>query len=709
MKKLLKILMAVLGAAIILAAAAFFTLKTKYPPEKLKQMAQDYVVQNFNRQIRFEKISFNWIGFTLTDFALSEESSFNEGTFLEAQALTAKIAVKPLLKKQIRIDALELDGLTVQLIKRADGSFNFDSLSATDTEPAAETETTTPKTETEKPLVLTANQIKASHCNLSYTDEQTRAVSAVKDLNIVLNQLDLNNPFTAHIDFTTQLSQQGQDDIDIPVTMELTTALANFDLDKAYLQINSLTADYKTARFALQGRVDDFNAPRVELSGTLNGMDYTLLTAFLPDLPPFSLPQLNVTTKIETDLANASAVIRDFSLNVQNSFLQLNGTTAWGGETASYDLNGSAQVNLAEAVNMAGTGGEFKPQGVLASAFRATDKNDGTDINGTLTFKNASVVYDVFTLTDLNGTVTLAGLNNISSKSLTGKLNDGNFKSSFTYKNAKNAMDIFLNLNLEKLTLEKFPSSGEEENTQTANSDDIASAEQAATPTEPETFIHLNGNITIGNIHIPYFRSDGLTLNAALQNISQSMKKSNGTLSFDLQQGAITNLNSFVDQNKLVKIILLPLTIVRKVSGALKLNLFQTGELEIALSQGKGSYTFTDGVMTVDETFFNTTVSNISAAGNVNFVQDTVNMKATATLLTDAVPMVIKISGTPSDPKGKLDVVNTLGSVVGGILTGKSEKAVAKEGTEAASNTVRDTVTDTAKAIKQIGGLFKKK
>ena len=72
-----------------------------------------------------------------------------------------------------------------------------------------------------------------------------------------------------------------------------------------------------------------------------------------------------------------------------------------------------------------------------------------------------------------------------------------------------------------------------------------------------------------------------------------------------------------------------------------------------------------------------------------------------------------------SDPKGKLDVLNTMGSVVGGILSGKMALSTAKAGSDMATGavtgtakTAADAVTGTAKtavgAVKALGGLFKK-
>ena len=186
-----------------------------------------------------------------------------------------------------------------------------------------------------------------------------------------------------------------------------------------------------------------------------------------------------------------------------------------------------------------------------------------------------------------------------------------------------------------------------------------------------------------------------------------------------MQPGKITNLDNFIKDSKIAKILLLPVSIIKKTSGVLKLNLFPTPDengTSVSFTQGEGAYTFTDGVMNIDKTVFQSSVTDITANGTANFQTDELNMKAKATLLTQAAPVSFKITGTMSNPKGKLDVVNTVTSVVGGILNGTAVKSAANgtasltQGTATvATGTVKETVSTATELIKGIGGLFKKK
>lgn len=135
-------------------------------------------------------------------------------------------------------------------------------------------------------------------------------------------------------------------------------------------------------------------------------------------------------------------------------------------------------------------------------------------------------------------------------------------------------------------------------------------------------------------------------------------------------------------------------------------------------------------------------LTNINGSGSVDFPKDNIDMKVSATVLTSQTPIVIKITGPVENPSGKLDVLNTVGSLVGGILnkdtpgklisgtantagavatgavktTGKVAETAVKTGTDVvkgtvgvASDTVKGTVNTAKDALKGIGSLFKKK
>ena len=716
MKKFLKIIIILCSILAVVLLAAFLTLKFMFPAEKLKTLAQDYVRKNYQREITFSNVSFNLVGLTLTDFALSERTTFEQGTFLKADQAVLKIALKPLLRKRIEIGTIGLEGLQLNVQKQKDGTFNFDDLltstqstDATPEEPATQLDSA--------PIVITAQRIYATNCQLAYHDLQQGTSTVISNLNLDIQNFDLDTAFPVQLSFTTDYQDKAGLNVTIPLQAQFTVNLANLDMSKAYTTLDNLSLNYKTVKFTLQGKATNFEKPALELQGKISGLSNTVLADIAPDLPHFVLPDIAFSAQTEIDLTNSTAAITLAKLSVEDSSITTTGTAAWGGENATYNLRNNIQLNLSQLAAMTKLLDGFNMGGTIKGQLTATEKKNGQDVRGTITLNKLAIQYPPVVLSEMNGTITLASLSNITSDKLTGKLNEETFTSSFVYKELANVTDIVFNFDLSKLILTKFSDDSTDTKSEPAD-------ETTAPQTGPEKLFNLSTNITIGEIVIPYFTSKGATLTTQLQQASASMKKANGNVQFALQEGAITDLDDFTKDNKIVRIIMLPLGLINKVTAKLGIEIFPAATAqkkgEISFSSGSGSYVFTNGVMTLQETHFDSAISNITATGNINFPTEALDMHVKASVLTAQTPIVIKIGGTMSNPSGKLDVAQTAVSLVGGILNYKTPgkvatstattaadvtKTVAATGTDA----VKTTVKTTADAVKSIGSLFKKK
>lgn len=732
MKKLLKLILKIIAVLILLGALGLLALRLMFPPEKVKQLVYNYAKTNLHREISFESVSFNLIGITLNNFAMSEEDSFEKGTFLKAERLDAKAAWRPLLKKRVEISTIYIDGLDVFIQKNKDGSWNVDSLSAPSEKTAA-----SPKTDpgTSSAFTLTARLVKVTDCDFYYKDLQTGLSSSVEDLNIQLANVALDKPFPATVSFTSHTKDLSGLSVSVPVHIALTIFPAKLDLSNAYVQITNATAGYKNIQLALQGTIKNWAAPQINLTGSVSGLDNRAFTEFLPDLPNFTLPTVHLLLDASADLDHSTATVQNAAVRILDSALSTGGKINWAGENLAYTLQGKLQADIAQIVQMTDDTG-FDPKGTLSGTFTATDQKNGEDVSGSITLKDVSALYEPFTLTRVNGTIKIAALDNISCASLTGLLNGEKFTSSFAYREDKNDQaDVTFKLNLAKLTLQSWPEFGA---SQPASQNAATPAAQPSQVPAAQTYMNIAADVTVGEISVPHFRSEGVTLQAALKNVSENMQKTDGTVSFVLQPGAITDMDDFIKQSKVARIVLLPLNLLNKVGKKLNVPLFdaetQAKKGEITLTKAEGKYTFTQGVMHIDTTVFESTLTNLNAGGTANFVTNTLDMKASATLLTKQTPVVIKISGTMDNPSGKLDVLNTVTSVVGGILSYKTAKGAvtgtagaatsvatgaakttagvasttAKGAATVATTTAKGTarvVKDTAKAI---GSLFKK-
>ncbi len=704
MRKLLKFLLVMSIILLSLIGGGWVALKHYVSPQKIQNWVAQYAKENWNREVSFHSVSFNWIGLTLRDFSLSEEISFANGTFIQARTLVAKVAVKPLLKKRIEINTLQLDGLELNLVQQKDGNFNFASFATK----KAKTFPQQPQNTSEghNSFSLSADEISVSDCKISYKNETQGTQSALDHLNLEIHRFNLTTPFRIKIDSTIQLNQKSLQELRIPIQTEGVITLSDLNWKDATAKIDSFTAHYQDADLVLSGNVNNFTAPQIDLEGKLQGLSAQTLKQLWPESPEFSVPTLAMKILAQINLEKSLATVSEATLSAQDNRLVTNGHISWEENNNNpYSFSGTLQADLTQLMKMKG-GSSLQPTGKIDGSFKATSKKGQNDFSGLFSLQNVSLLYSPFTFEQVSGSFSLFSLQHFSA-ALTGLLNQSNFVGNFSYQSTPSVNNLTLNLDLDKLVLTEFPSSNKE-----------TASPSSEKKVNNSPLLNLNGQIKIGEVTVPHFHNTGLTLQANLTQLSDSMKQANGTLSFSLQPGSITDLEVFVKENKFVKILFLPLNVIRKVSQALKLNIFPSEEKDksIPFTMGEGSYTFTNGVMNIDNTVFKSSLVDIQATGTINFPEDTLRMLAHASLLTDTVPMVIKITGTPQNPKGKLDITRTVGSVLENMLNGKTEKATdtdvvdtTEETVQAADTLVKDAVTDAATTLKDIGKFFKKK
>ncbi len=719
MKKLLKIGAVLAAVCVVLLIAAFITLKIMFPAEKLKAMAQNFAVQNLHREVEFSDVSFNLIGVTLSDFALSESTTFADGTFVKADKAIVKVALMPLLKKRIEISTVGLEGLTVNVINNKNGKFNFDDLLTADTN-TPPTPTAEENTETSPfGFALTAEHIYATDCNLYYKDLQNGMDASVTKLNIDIKDFDLAKPFDATISFSTDYQDAAGLNVVIPVNIALTADLAGLDMAKAYATLNSLTLNYKNIKLALQGGAKNFNAPIIDLKGKISGLSNTALNDILPDLPAFVLPDILFSASAEANLDTSTAMLKQAKLSLADSAISVKGNAGWGETNPTYNMTANINVNMSQVAQMAEMLSGYGIGGAITGQVNATDKKNGQDVRGNIKLDKLGLVYDSVEMSELTGNIVIKSLEDISCSALSGKINKEPFTSSFAYKNLSGVLDLVFNFDLSKLTLERFPgmeAAPAETQTEASNSSTDATS-TTLTADGPETFFNIKANVKIGQIKVPFFTSQGFSATADLKKASATMKQASGTVTFTLQEGAVTDLDGFVKENRIVKILLLPLSLVNKVTSKLGVDILPKENKEdkgqIKFTSGSGTYQFVNGLMTLQETHFDSAVSNIKGSGSINFKSEALDMRVSATVLTSQTPIVVKIGGTLSNPSGKLDVAGTAVSLVGGILNyktpGKVVGSAAQTTGEVTKTTVNTTVDAATDLVKGISSLFKKK
>lgn len=140
MKKVLTYLLIALGVFVALVVAVVAYVAATFNPNDYKpqliQLVQDKTGRTLAIPGEIRLTFFPRIGAELGQISLSEPRS--PQVFAAAEQLRVSVALLPLLKKDVRVDRVLIDGLDVKLVRDARGRFNFDDLlkSAPESTPA---------------------------------------------------------------------------------------------------------------------------------------------------------------------------------------------------------------------------------------------------------------------------------------------------------------------------------------------------------------------------------------------------------------------------------------------------------------------------------------------------------------------------------------------------------------------------------------------
>jgi AsmA protein len=134
MKGIFKILVGVIGILIVLMVAAAVLLPLIYDEEDLKEAIAGEVYEKTGRELSIDGALdfsvFPWLAVDVSDLSLGNAAGFGDQSFARISQARAGVALMPLLRKQIAVDEITLNGLELDLIVNADGVNNWDDLSA---------------------------------------------------------------------------------------------------------------------------------------------------------------------------------------------------------------------------------------------------------------------------------------------------------------------------------------------------------------------------------------------------------------------------------------------------------------------------------------------------------------------------------------------------------------------------------------------------
>lgn len=195
MPKLIKYTLYGIGVIVILALLVAGYFAATFNPNDYKDEIIKLVKDKKERTLIIEgdiNLSF-WpkIGANLGKVSISEHQS--DTVFASVSSVKVALTVMPLLKKELVVDTIYVDGAKVNVVKYKDGKFNFDDLLSKDEE--------------DSKIKFDIDGVNVSNSEVLYTDESTGAKYNISKFNMKSGHIALAEPVDLETDFTLTANQ----------------------------------------------------------------------------------------------------------------------------------------------------------------------------------------------------------------------------------------------------------------------------------------------------------------------------------------------------------------------------------------------------------------------------------------------------------------------------------------------------------------------
>lgn len=364
----MKLFLKLFAGLVVVLIVAVVLLITTIDPNDYKQQIQTQVKKSINRDLAING-DISWafypqLGVSSGEIELGNLDGFNRKNLLKIDQAAVGIDLLPLLKGQIKIGEVTVNGLVLNLITNKDGRSNLDNMQAASSKSVPQEKTpakdSNGKTEAEKNGFFALENLQLAGININDAQIEIQdlkagttnkanikkiqlgkfALAQETDLSVQTDlildnmqaQLDLQSKFLVARDFSTVEFKQ------FSLTTLLTgEALPNGKIDSS---INTnIKYDLNNAKAELTDLI--IKLDQIQLSGQLSVQTQKLTTVRFSlkgnqwDLTPYTEPaEQTATAAASTETTGAKKVEQEPDLSILNS-LDVNGTLSIEGLKAS--------------------------------------------------------------------------------------------------------------------------------------------------------------------------------------------------------------------------------------------------------------------------------------------------------------------------------------------------------------------------------------
>lgn len=362
LKRLVLGLVALLLVLFLVLAIFISTLDLNSYKEEIQKATHDQTGRDLTINGELDASFFPWFGISIGQVELSNAAGFGSKPFAKMDAANVKVEVLPLLRSQINVQSVELDGLSLDLQRAADGSTNWDDLMQASVSTSTTSDNQITEVEGGAPAIaaLAVGGISIKNANVSWVDMQGGADANLTGFNLQTGAIELAKPFSLKTGFdlvsesfamAARLDAGGDVTIDLEqqkymlTGLELSTSASGEGVPVENATFNlggDITADLGNQTIEVAKLLLD--AMGIELKGQVNVTNLDTdpaITASLQSAAPFSLLDLFDKLGLDAPVTADKDVMKSVSMkmelaassnsaNLNNLTIKLDDTTFTG-------------------------------------------------------------------------------------------------------------------------------------------------------------------------------------------------------------------------------------------------------------------------------------------------------------------------------------------------------------------------------------------
>jgi AsmA protein len=383
----------VIGIVVAVIAIAVGVFVATFNPNDYRGTIQSKLELQLDRKVTLGNMELGLfpLRFRVFNLGIAEDPKFGSRNFIQTQELSVSVKLLPLLSKSVQVDSLSLDRPSVELIKNAQGVWNFASL-------GQKTPAAAPSSSQQS---FSLGELAINDGQIAITDLQDRRPRTVYDhINLKLTDFAPDSPFK--LDASVHLPGSGSQEVNLsgkggplshtnPAATPFKGTLELKGVEIAGLQKFLQSPALVNTDGVLSGHTDiSTEAGKLAANGQMN-LDKPRLHGIDVGYP------INVDYDVSDDLTNDLLRINKGAIKLGPTPVSVTGTVNQKPTPAQLDVDLKANgVSIAEIARLAAAAGiAFAPgttvNGQINANIKAQGPADKPALNGTLVGQNIQV------------------------------------------------------------------------------------------------------------------------------------------------------------------------------------------------------------------------------------------------------------------------------------------------------------------------------